>query len=105
MELTELKDLMGIDQSVTKHDGFLQSNIPILEEKIKRYTHNRFENDNGEEILPSDVKGALAEWMEYKLNTKKGIASESMGEVSVSYTDEIPPLIKDSLKPYRKLAF
>lgn len=85
--LEQVKTITGI----TNKDEQIIELIPIVESHIKGYC-------NITEI-PDDYDMNVVKMIEFQLNTKSGVASESLSRYSVSYADNYP---SDVLKGLRR---
>ncbi|WP_226639316.1 phage head-tail connector protein [Priestia flexa] len=103
MEVQQVKDILTIKND--KHDVYLTAVLPLFEEKIKKRANNRFLNKDGTEELPVDLQHTLAKWIEWDMNTKAGLESRRMGDVSYNYDNEMPDFVKRDIAPHRKLRF
>lgn|SRR5690554_3306183 len=103
MNAEEVKTILGITTHI--HDAYLDAVIPLFEEKIKRRANNRFVNSSGKEVLPADLQHTLAKWIEWDMNTKQGIDSRKMGEVSYNYDNDLPDFVKRDIAPHRRVRF
>jgi hypothetical protein len=95
--MQEVKDILG--RSDSKHDGYINTVIPLYIDYVKEYCNNQFP---GSEELPGGVKLAISKMIEFNLN-KSGISSSSFGEVSYSYSLDFPPSILRFLQPYSRI--
>jgi hypothetical protein len=97
MNLQEVKDILA--KTDTKHDGYIDTVIPLYIDFVKEYCNNQF---LGSAELPGGVKLAVAKMIEFNLN-KSGISSSSFGEVSYSYSLDFPASILRLLQPYSRI--
>lgn len=94
--LMALEDAKAIDPEITRED------LEGLEEAIKAYTHNAFEDG-----FPFDVRLGAKKLLEKQKQRKeyKGVKSRSIGRVSETYDDFSSAVGSDDLdflNPYRK---
>lgn len=85
--LEQIKSITGI----TNKDEQITELIPIVESHIKGYCNIT--------ELPPEYDMNIVKMIEFQLNTKSGIKSESLSRHSVSYADNYP---KDVLKGLRR---
>lgn len=103
MDIQTVKDILMITDS--KYDVYLDTVVPIFEEKIKEWTNNRFKDSEGNEVLPINLQHTVAKWVQHDMNVKAGIKSRSMGEVSYTFDTDVPDFVKRDIAPYRRLRF
>ncbi len=103
MDITEVK--ARLRWKGTQYDEYLSYAIPDFIAKVKTYTNNQFLNEDGIEELPPDVRHTIAKWIQWDVNNESGLESETFGEVSRNYSNEIPQFVKQDLKPHRKVRF
>jgi Phage gp6-like head-tail connector protein len=103
MDLQQVKAILGITNA--KKDAYLTAVIPLFEEKIKKRANNRFLNEEGNEVLPADLQHTLAKWVEWDMNSKQGLESRRMGDVSYNYDNEMPDFVRKDIAPHRRVSF
>jgi hypothetical protein len=103
VDITTVKSILRI--TTNKHDDYLATVTPLFEEKIKKQANNRFVNEEDAEKLPLDLQHTLAKWIEWDMNTKQGLESRRLGDVSYNYDNEMPDFVKRDIAPYRKVRF
>lgn len=101
MDITEVKNINGI--TTTKHDSYIATMIPLMEEAVKDYCNNSFLDEDENEVIPGGVKIAIAKWIQFNM-LQSGVSSRSQG-VSYSYDTEVPESIKTHLRRYRRVKF
>jgi Phage gp6-like head-tail connector protein len=89
--LPEVKNALGI--KTTNRDEQINALIPLVENFIKGYC-------NITEI-PTEYHINAIKMIEYNLNTKSGVQSESLSRHSVTFVDDYPPSVLRGLR--RKL--
>ena len=93
-----------------QYDDYLNEVVPSLKEFAKEHCNNKFLVEDPEnpdeyiEELPGPVVMFIARAVEYNIN-QAGLKSESLGDWSASYSQELPQSVIDLLKPYRKVRF
>lgn len=103
MDIQTVKKILGI--TTTKYDSYLDTVVPMFEEKIKQRANNRFVDDEGNETLPLDLQHTLAKWVQYDMTVKAGLKSKTMGEVSYTFDTDMPDFVKKDIAPYRRVRF
>jgi|SRR5690606_10171965 len=104
MDIEEVKKILGIPASDTRHDEYLETVVPMFIEHTKEYCNRPFTDDSGNEDLPGGVKIAVAKWAEHNMQ-KSGLRSRTMGQVSYAYDTDMPKDIRKMLVPYRRLSW
>jgi len=104
MDIEEVKKILGIPTSDTRHDQYLETVVPMFIDHAKAYCNRQFIDESGNEYLPGGVKVAVAKWVEHNM-TKSGLRSRTMGQVSYTYETDMPKDIQKMLVPYRRLAW
>lgn len=104
MEIEEVKRILGIPESDTRHDRYLETVVPLFVEHSKAYCNRPFTDEEGKEDLPGGVRIAVAKWAENNMR-KSGLRARTMGEVSYTYDTDIPDSIRGMLVPYRRLSW
>lgn len=102
MDKTEVKKIL--QWKTTKHDDYLDTMVPLLEEWVKEYANQDFKNALEETEIPSGVKIFIAKACEYNV-APSNLQSRNMGSVSYTYNLDFPPSILRYLKPHRRLKF
>ncbi len=95
----EIKTLMLIPDGDLSKDSYIELMIPVAIGIINDYCGTSFDSDS----LPESLKFAVAQIIQFAMNNKMGVTSESMGNYSVNYgngTAGLPQQIKDLLTPY-----
>jgi len=104
MTVDDVKDILGI--SGTGQDARITTLLPLTKDFVIDYCNNKFLDEDGDEVLPSGIKLAIADLIGLQINRPVGISSEKLGDYSVSYYLEgsnLPPEIQKRLSTYKKV--
>lgn len=104
-DVAEIKAIQNIDSTVTAHDAYIRTMLPLLLESVMAYTNNNFDiTSEGVMRIPGGVKIYIAKAIE-RNGMQTGLKSRSMGSVSYSYDTSVPDELKGLLAPYKKVRF
>ena len=81
-------------------DNAIKLLIPMVEAQIKTYCNNQFTNG-----YPADIKLIAIQLIGFYLANNRFLASEDMGNGTVSFLTALPEHIKDSLKKHKVVKF
>lgn len=88
----------------SKYDAFLSEVAPDHLDYAKVYTNNTFTDKEGTEVIPGPVLLFVAKACEYNMG-QAGLVSRKMGEVSYTYSTDLPKNIMKLLIPYKRVKF
>lgn len=102
MTANDVKLLLNIDILKTTKDAYYEAMIPILLEVAEDKTNRDFSV-----TIPGSVKMFIARGIQYLDGIKSGIASKSIGDLSISYINNPMGLPNDimALLPRARVKF
>lgn len=96
----EVKNILQISGS--SYDTVINTLIPIVEDYVVKYCNISYDSAS----LQPGLKLVASNLINYQLQRQAGnISSETIGNYSVSYTNNYSPDLVQSMKPYRKTLF
>lgn len=98
--LAKTKEVLRIKD--TSKDEYISAMIPLVEEWLKGYANATFKDDEGNESYPQGAELTAIKIIEYHLHGA-GVTGESLGDYSVSISENIPKSILSGIK--RKVKF
>lgn len=102
MDLKTVKLLIGMKETNTQHDSFIDAKIPVLVSQAKDYCNNDFLVGD-KEVLPAGVQQYVADAIKYDILGRSNLKSRTMGNVSYSFNTNYPSDVTQHLTPYKKL--
>lgn len=101
VSVADIREFLLVDEA-GQSDAFIQKLIDRTVAQVKTYCNNNFEDG-----LPIDIEDVVIQWvcMKYDVNTRlrNGKSSQGMGQMSISYMNEIPKEFKSILNQHRRL--
>lgn len=99
LEVKTVKEYLSIQHN--SYDNQIKVLIPVAVDFINAYCNQSYTTST----LPSSIQYAAALIIEYEINNKNGITSESVGDASVSYTESYPANIVKLLNNHKIVRF
>ncbi|WP_044639738.1 phage head-tail connector protein [Risungbinella massiliensis] len=102
MTLEEVKTLLHILND--KNDAYLTAIIPMVEDFVKSYCNQQFQNELGETVFPGAVKLVIAQLCRYHMKDGQ-IQFDMTRNNTITNTEQYPLEMLKTLNLYRKPRF
>jgi len=102
MALAEAKELLNLSSSTT-YDQKILIYLPIIENYIKTYCNNRFEDG-----FPEGLKLVFIDMIKFRFNqesTDTSLKAEKIGNITKTFDSSYPVQIVSALDAYRNVRF
>jgi hypothetical protein len=108
MNITELKQLLRIQEDDTEQDGYLEAILPVVKDHARCYCNQDFRTEEGEDDFPGGVRLGIAKFIEVQMNRPAGVQSYTLARESTTWasgSSGLPEEVENLWSPHRVVHF